>query len=73
MDDEKEEILETEGDRRKKYRKLRLGGMMDKEATEKVWPSTSAGIKINFDEKAKDDADAAAKAKEGAPKEKKAK
>jgi hypothetical protein len=72
MADEKEEILETEGDRRKQYRKLRAGGMSDGKAMEKVWPTTSAGLKINVDEKAKDASDRAAK-EVGAPKGKKEK
>ena len=48
---------ENEHSRRIEYRKLRAQGMGDKEATERVWPSTSAGMKVNADEKAKAESD----------------
>jgi hypothetical protein len=51
MAEEKDEIVETEADRRMQYRKLRASGVSDSEATEKVWPSTRAGLKVNSDEK----------------------
>jgi len=52
MEAEKEEPEETHFDRRKKYRELVAGGMTDKEATEKVWPTSAATIAKNVKEKA---------------------
>ena len=58
MADEKEEPEETHFDRRRKYRELVAGGMTDKEATEKVWPTSAATMAKNAKEKSdKDDAD----------------
>jgi len=69
MEDEEKEILETEQDRRMKYRKLREGGRSDAEAREDVWPSTRVGMKKNADEKARVEAEKA-EGKEPASKEK---
>ncbi|MFA6214070.1 MAG: hypothetical protein WC717_02215 [Candidatus Micrarchaeia archaeon] len=49
---EKEEPEETEQDRRKQYRALRAKGVFDKEAMEKVWPTTTVGRDKNIQEKA---------------------
>ncbi len=49
---EEPEEEETHLDRRKKYNELVAGGMRDKEATEKVWPRTTAGMVQNAKEKA---------------------
>lgn len=60
MADAKEEPVEEENhfDRRKKYRAFMAGGMTDKEATEKVWPTSAATIAKNVKEKKdKDDKD----------------
>ena len=54
---------DNEHGRRIEYRKLRSQGVEDNIAKEKVWPSTSAGLKINADEKAKVESDKAAKEK----------
>ena len=51
--DEPEE--ENHFDRRKKYRELVKGGMTDKEATEKVWPTSAATIAKNVKEKSDKD------------------
>lgn len=45
------EVEETHFDRRKKYRDFVKGGMTDKEATEKVWPTSAATIAKNVKEK----------------------
>jgi hypothetical protein len=55
--EEKEKPEETENERRVKYRKLRAGGMSDKDSSESVWPTTSKGMLKNAKEKA--DADKA--------------
>ena len=44
---------DNEFSRKTEYRKLRAGGMSDSVAREEVWPSTSAGMKRNADEKAR--------------------
>ena len=68
----KEEIEETHIDRLKKYRELIKSGVRDKEASEMVWPTTTANVlknakvKADKDQKdveAKDAADAAKKAR----------
>lgn len=56
MAEEESGTLETEHDRRVKYRKLREAGKSDLQAREAVWPSTGAGVKRNADEKARADA-----------------
>ncbi|MFA6489551.1 MAG: hypothetical protein WCT52_02615 [Candidatus Micrarchaeia archaeon] len=76
-DEAKEEIEETHIDRLKKYRDLIKSGIRDKEATELVWPSTTANVlrnaktKADKDQKDKDDKDAAdaAKKEKGAKKD----
>lgn len=52
LTEEKEEDGETHLDRRKKYNDLVAGGMRDKEASESVWPSTTAGLVKNAKERA---------------------
>jgi len=55
MADEKketEEPEETHFDRRRKYKELVSGGMSDKEAMEKTWPTSAASIAKNVKEKA---------------------
>jgi|GEM_PF-1579716 len=60
MAENAEEVEETHLDRLKKYRALVAGGMLDKDATEKVWPSTTANMVKNAKEKSdKKDADKA--------------
>jgi len=50
--DEENEVEETTHDRRKQYDAMRKGGMSDKDASEKVWPTTHDGIMRNIKEKA---------------------
>lgn len=64
-EEKKEEPEETHFDRRRKYRELVAGGMTDKEATEKVWPTSAATIAKNVKEKKdKDEKDKEKKEKE---------
>lgn len=74
-EDAKEAVEETHIDRLKKYRELIKSGIRDKEATELVWPSTTANVLRNAKTKAdKDQKDADDKtAAEAAKKEKGAK
>jgi len=55
MAEEADEIEETHIDRLKKYRNLIKSGVRDKEATEMVWPTTSANILKNAKVKADKD------------------
>jgi len=55
MDDEKQDEKHYQG-RRKEYRDMVAGGMTDKDASEAVWPTTSAGMKKKADrDKAEED------------------
>ena len=52
MEDEKnEELEETSTDRRMRYKKLVAGGMRDRQAMEKVWPTSDASIAKNKKDK----------------------
>jgi len=73
-----DELEGTENDRRKHYRKLRAGGLGDREAMETVWPTTSAGVRLNAGSRAdasaaKEEIAGAAKGKEGTAREKREK
>lgn len=61
MEEKKEDepAEETHFDRRRKYRELISGGMSDKEAMEKTWPTSAATMAKN----AKETADKAEKGK----------
>lgn len=61
-----EEEEETHFDRRRKYRELVAGGMSDKDASEKTWPTSAALIAKNAKEKKDNDAAKEKKEKEGA-------
>jgi hypothetical protein len=54
---------ETHIDRKKKYKELVAGGMSDKAATEKVWPSMTSTIVKNAKEKADKEAKEASESK----------
>ncbi len=51
MENTNEEPEETSTDRRMKYKKLMAGGMSDKVAMEKVWPTSAASIAKNKKDK----------------------
>ena len=54
--EEKPEVEETHLDRRRKYNELVAGGMRDKDASEKVWPTKRATTLKNAEEKAEKEA-----------------
>jgi len=74
--DEENEVEETTHDRRKQYDVMRKEGFSDKDASEKVWPTTRDGIMRNIKEKAdaaQEKVDVAQKKADAAQKKKDAK